>query len=56
MLKALFNQCDLETEYKGCQKYILYPSRFQWDELNGTARMEDVRKELKQSINQNIQI
>ena len=43
----MFNQRDLETEYKNYQKYILYPSRFKWDALNGTARMEGVRKELK---------
>ena len=43
----MFNQSDLETEYKSCKKFILYASRFECDALIGTARMKAVRKELK---------
>ena len=36
----MFNQCDLETEHKSCKTFILYPSRFECDALNGIARMD----------------
>ena len=29
LIKATLNQSDLETEYQSCQKFILYPSRFE---------------------------
>ena len=82
MLKAKFNQSDLETEYKSCKKfksmkifaisirktiefiqklfnpdnhahlidcikYHTHSSSFETNATNGTARMKDVRKELK---------
>ena len=42
ILKAMFNQCDLERECKSYKKFIVYR-----DTLNGTGRVKDVRKELK---------
>ena len=41
---------ELESEYNNCQMFILSPSRFQWNALDATGRIEDIRKELKTKL------
>ena len=44
-VKPPINAAEVEIEYKNMQNFVLFPARHQFSALDGTARMESIRKE-----------
>ena len=47
IVKPPINQDDATIEYKNMQETILYPNKDKYDAIDGTGRMESIRRELK---------